>query len=154
MEGGGIPTIPITVDGTNDSVQFEVDGFSFSITLAHGTYDDEAALASAVSSAIQNDSQAAAVASASLTANDTIALRTVAEGSDHSLTVTGGTALAALGFTRRGHRRRRRRHRRRERHDHHHHRCHRRGPGHPAQRRRRHHHGPSCRARSRRERPP
>ena len=99
VEGGGIPTIPITVDGTNDSIQFEVDGFSFSITLAHGTYDDEAALAGAVSSAIQNDSQAAAVASASLTANDTIALRTVAEGSDHSLTVTGGTALAALGLT-------------------------------------------------------
>ena len=44
---GGIPTIPITVDGTNDSIDFEVDGFNFSVTLDHGTYNTEQALADA-----------------------------------------------------------------------------------------------------------
>lgn len=99
VEGAGIPTIPITVDGTNDAVQFEVDGFSFTVTLAHGTYDDEAALASAVSAAIAADEGASAVATASLNDDNGITLRTIAEGSDHTITVTGGSGLADLGLT-------------------------------------------------------
>ncbi|MCP3989788.1 MAG: flagellar filament capping protein FliD [Actinomycetia bacterium] len=99
LEGVGIPTIPITVDGTNDSIDFQVDGFNYSITLAHGTYNDEAALAAAVSASITSNASASEVAAASLSADNKLVLRTTAEGSDHSITLTGGTALGALGLT-------------------------------------------------------
>ncbi len=96
---GGIPTIPITVDGSNDSIDFEVDGFNFSVTLDHGTYNTEQALADAFQAAIAGNAQAAEVATASLNASNQIELRTKNEGSDRSLIVTGGTAMTDLGFT-------------------------------------------------------
>jgi flagellar hook-associated protein 2 len=99
LEGAGIPVIPITIDGTNDSIDFEVDGFSYSVTLAHDTYNDEAAIAAAVQAAIAADTSASEAASASLSTDNKLLLRTKAEGSDHSITVTGGTALTALGLT-------------------------------------------------------
>ena len=99
LEGAGIPVIPITVDGTNDSINFEVDGFSYSVTLAHDSYSDEAAIVAAVQAAIVADTSASDVASASLSVDNKLLLRTTAEGSDHSITVTGGTALTALGLT-------------------------------------------------------
>lgn len=99
MEGVGIPAIPITVDGTNDAIDFSVDGFNYSVILAHGTYSDHAALAGAVSAAIAADPGASQVASAGLTADNRLVLRTVDEGSAHSITATGGSALTSLGFT-------------------------------------------------------
>jgi flagellar hook-associated protein 2 len=96
---GGIPTIPITVDGTNDAIDFEVSGISYSVTLEHGTYDSEEGLANALSAAIAGHSGASAVATASLNEDNRLVLATRAEGSDHSITVTGGTAVADLGFT-------------------------------------------------------
>ena len=99
LEGAGIPTIPITVDGTNDGIDFEVNGFSFSVTLNHDTYDTEEALAAAVSAAISTDSGATNVATSSLNESNQIVLSSRSEGSANSITVTGGTALASLGFT-------------------------------------------------------
>lgn len=96
---GGIPTIPITVDGTNDNIDIEVDGFSFTVTLDHGTYNTEQALADALQAAIAGNAGAAQVATAALNASNQIELSTKVEGSDHSLIVTGGTAIADLGFT-------------------------------------------------------
>ncbi|MEL6980982.1 MAG: flagellar filament capping protein FliD [Actinomycetota bacterium] len=96
---GGIPTIPITVDGTNDGIDFEVDGFSFSVSLDHGTYNTEQALADALSAAVSGHAQASAVATVSLNASNEIELRTRNEGSDRSIIVTGGTAMTDLGFS-------------------------------------------------------
>lgn len=96
---GGIPTIPITVDGTNDAVDFEVDGFSFSVSLDHGTYNTEQALADALSAAVAGHAQASAVATVSLNASNQIELKTRNEGSDRSIIVTGGSAMSDLGFS-------------------------------------------------------
>ena len=98
VTGAGIPTIPITVDGTNDSIDVEVSGFSFSVTLAHETYDTETALADALKAAIAGDSGLNAVIKSSINESNEITLSTKGEGSDHSIFVTGGTAIAALGF--------------------------------------------------------
>jgi flagellar hook-associated protein 2 len=96
---GGIPTIPITVDGTNDAIDFEVDGFNFSVTLDHGTYNTEQALVDAFQAAIAGNANAAQVATATLNASNQIELSTKVEGSDHSLIITGGSAMTDLGFT-------------------------------------------------------
>lgn len=99
INGTGIPTIPIEVDGTNDNVELEVNGFTFTVTLAHGTYDSEAELADALATAIAEDPGAAAAATASLDDDNGISLRTLEEGSANSITVLGGTALDVLGLT-------------------------------------------------------
>ncbi len=96
---GGIPTIPITVDGTNDAIDFEVDGFNFSVSLDHGTYNTEQALADALAAAVAGHAQAAAVATVSLNESNQIELSTRTEGSDRSLIVTGGSAVTDLGFS-------------------------------------------------------
>ncbi len=96
---GGIPTIPITVDGTNDGIDFDVDGFNFSVTLEHGTYNTEQALADAFQAAIAGNSAASDAATASLNASNQIELTTRNEGSARVLTITGGTAMTDLGFS-------------------------------------------------------
>ena len=96
---GGIPTIPITVDGTNDGIDFEVNGFNFSVTLQHGSYDTEQALADALGAAIAGHTGASAVATAQLNENNRLVLSTRDEGSEHGIVVTGGTAMQDLGFT-------------------------------------------------------
>ncbi|MGI9598745.1 MAG: flagellar filament capping protein FliD [Acidimicrobiales bacterium] len=98
VQGVGIPAIPITIDGTNDSIDLEVNGFNFSVTLTHDTYDSEQALADALQAAIASDSGLNAVAKASLGASNEIVISTKSEGSANGLTVTGGTALGALGL--------------------------------------------------------
>ncbi len=99
VEGAGIPTIPITVDGTNDGIDFEVNGFSFSVTLNHDTYETEEDLAAAVSAAIAANSGASNVATSSLGESNQIILSSRAEGSANSIAITGGTALADLGLS-------------------------------------------------------
>jgi flagellar hook-associated protein 2 len=99
LEGVTIPTFPIAVDGTNDNVQLEVNGFQFTVSLSHGTYDSEAALASALAAAIEGDAGASQVATASLVDGDRIRLSTLAEGSASSITITGGSALGVLGLS-------------------------------------------------------
>ncbi|MGB5757915.1 MAG: flagellar filament capping protein FliD [Acidimicrobiales bacterium] len=97
IEGSNIPTIPITIDGTNDGIDLEVDGFNFSVTLTHDTYNTEPDLADAVAAAIAA-SAGAGLATASLNQSNRIELSTTAEGSDHSIRVAGGTATFALGL--------------------------------------------------------
>ncbi len=99
IEGASIPTIPITIDGTNDSINVEVSGFSFSVTLAHDTYNTEQELKDALQAGIAAESGAAAAFSANLTGGNAISLTTLGEGSDHSISITGGSALAALGLS-------------------------------------------------------
>lgn len=99
LEGTGIPTIPITIDGTNDSVDVEVNGFSYSVTLAHDTYDSDDALAAAFTSAVAANSALNAEVSASKGDSNQLVLATRAEGSSNGIAITGGSALAALGLS-------------------------------------------------------
>ncbi|MGF1595934.1 MAG: flagellar filament capping protein FliD [Acidimicrobiales bacterium] len=99
IEGVGIPVIPIEVDGTNDDIEFEVEGFTFSVALAHGNYDTEAALADGVAQAIAAHPVAGQLVTAAAGDAGNVVLRTTAGGSSHTLAVTGGDALASLGLT-------------------------------------------------------
>ncbi len=99
VKGAGIPTIPITIDGTNDSVDVEVNGFSFSVTLAHDHYESEDDLFAALQTGVTATSGASAAFGVSLSATNEISFTSKGEGSAHSITITGGTALGALGLT-------------------------------------------------------
>ena len=99
VEGVGIPAIPITIDGTNDDIDFEVDGFNFSVTLSPGIYNTEQALADAIQAAIEGNPATAGLVTAGLTPDNRLSLSTVGEGSARSLIITGGDAITGLGFS-------------------------------------------------------
>jgi len=99
VQGVGIPAIPIEIDATNDDVELEVNGFHFSVSLTHGPYDSEQALAAALGDAIAANPDAASRVNASLTATNQISLSTLSQGSSQTLSVVGGDGLAALGLS-------------------------------------------------------
>lgn len=99
VKGAGIPTIPITIDGTNDNVDVEVNGFNFSVTLAHDNYESEDDLFNALKAGVLASSGASAEFGVTKSVANEISFTTKGEGSAHSLTITGGTALGALGLT-------------------------------------------------------
>lgn len=96
--GSAIPTIPVTIDSTNDKLGLEVDGVAYEVTLDHGDYDSEQALANAVTSAFGSDQDLAGVLKVNVEDDDTISISTIAEGSAHSIQLTGGNALDSLGL--------------------------------------------------------
>jgi flagellar hook-associated protein 2 len=84
------------VDGTNDTLQLDVDGVAKTLTIAHGTYDPSQ-LAAAVQTAA--DAAGAAVFATYDGAAGHLVLTTAREGIVASIAVTGGNALGALGLT-------------------------------------------------------
>jgi flagellar hook-associated protein 2 len=78
--------------GSNDTLTYTVDGVAKTATIAPGTYGPTQ-LAAAVAAATHGDFTAA------INGNGALQLTTTAQGSAHSASVTGGTALAALGLT-------------------------------------------------------
>jgi flagellar hook-associated protein 2 len=93
-----IPAVPIQIDGANDGIDVTVDGFNYTITLGHATYNSEGELATALNDALAA-SGAGSKVTAQLNASNRIQLTTTGEGSSHTIAVNGGTALAALGLT-------------------------------------------------------
>lgn len=98
ISGAPVPTIPVTIDATNDRLGLEVNGTAYEVPLAHGEYDSERALANAMASALSDHLDLAGKVEARLGDDDQIVLSTVAEGSANSLQITGGTAADALGL--------------------------------------------------------
>jgi flagellar hook-associated protein 2 len=80
------------IDGTNNTLNLELDGVATPVTIASGTYD-AASLLGAVQTAID---AAGGGATAALDATGRLRLTTTHEGSAASLQVTGGSALASL----------------------------------------------------------
>jgi flagellar hook-associated protein 2 len=78
--------------GSNDTLTYTVDGVARSLTLATGTYGPTQ-LAAAVATASNGDF------TATVNGNGQLQLTTTAQGSAHSASITGGTALATLGLT-------------------------------------------------------
>ncbi|HVM64081.1 MAG TPA: flagellar filament capping protein FliD, partial [Acidimicrobiales bacterium] len=78
--------------GSNDTLTYTVDGVARALTLAAGTYGPTQ-LAAAVAAASNGDF------TATINGNGQLQLTTTAQGSAHSASITGGTALAALGLT-------------------------------------------------------
>jgi flagellar hook-associated protein 2 len=78
--------------GSNDTLTYDLDGASQSLTLAAGTYS-----ASQLAAAVQTASGGALTASTSSSGD--MVLTTTAQGSATALQVTGGDAASALGFS-------------------------------------------------------
>jgi flagellar hook-associated protein 2 len=78
--------------GSNDTLTYTIDGTAKSLTIGPGTYG-VTQLAAAVATA-SNGNLAAHV-----NGSGDLVLTTTAQGSAHSASVTGGTALTALGLT-------------------------------------------------------
>lgn len=78
--------------GSNDTVSFTVDGVVHTLTLPPGTYTPSQ-IAGALSAA------SGGLLTANITNAGNLSVATAAEGSAHSLSITGGNALASLGLT-------------------------------------------------------
>jgi flagellar hook-associated protein 2 len=84
----------VTIASGNNTMSIAANGVAHSITLANGTYDKNA-LVTALNSAFT----AAGASVRASAADNGVAVSTLLEGSAASLQVTGGSALADLGFT-------------------------------------------------------
>ncbi len=82
------------IDGTNDTLQLDVNGTPTTLTLAHGTYT-----AAQLAQAVQDATSVSAPLTATLDGSGTLTIATAREGSQATLQVTGGTALGALGLS-------------------------------------------------------
>jgi flagellar hook-associated protein 2 len=94
--GGTVLAGSTTIDGTNDTLQLDVNGSSFTLTIAHGTYTSSDLAAAVQAAAV---TEGAPVNVAVNTALNKLQIATTREGSAATLQVTGGSALGALGLT-------------------------------------------------------
>jgi flagellar hook-associated protein 2 len=93
VSSGGAPAVSTTItSGTNDSLDYALDGQNESLTIAAGTYN-----ATQLAAAVQTASGGALTAS--INSSGDMVLTTAAQGSATSFGVTGGTAATALGFS-------------------------------------------------------
>lgn len=83
------------IDGSNDSLQLNINGTPTTLTLAHGSYT-ASQLAQAVQAAATS---AGAPITASLTGTGTLTLNTTRQGTQATLQVVGGDALGALSLS-------------------------------------------------------
>jgi flagellar hook-associated protein 2 len=89
----GAPATSTTItSGTNDSLTYDLDGQSGSLTIAAGSYN-----VTQLAAAVQTASNGALTAS--VNSSGDMVLTTAAQGSATSFQVTGGTAATALGFS-------------------------------------------------------
>lgn len=95
---GSTPTTPANVTLLNQSLSVDIDGTSYNLSLANGTYNDSASLAQAVNDAL-TAAGANTQATVSVGTGGELVFTSDAEGSANSITITGGTAAATLGFT-------------------------------------------------------
>lgn len=84
------------VDGTNDTFNIDVNGSSYALTIAHGTYTRDQ-LAAAVQDAA--DTVGAPITATVDAGTNGLTVATTREGSLATLQVTGGNALTALSLT-------------------------------------------------------
>lgn len=93
--GDSAPGGLTVIDGTDDSLQLNINGTPTTLTLAHGTYT-----ASQLAQAVQDAATSAgAPIKASLTGSGALALTTLRQGTQATLQVIGGNALGALSLS-------------------------------------------------------
>ena len=93
LNSASAPATSTTItSGTNDTLGYDLDGQSESLTIAAGTYNGTQ-LAAAVQTASNGP------LTASVNSSGDMVLTTTAQGSATSFQVTGGTAATALGFS-------------------------------------------------------
>lgn len=90
--------VPLEITGTNNELMFSVAGAgSISLSIGTGEYESAEELAAAINTAIANTPAAKGVVKAGVESG-TLTLSTIAEGSDNTIEVTGGSAAAELGW--------------------------------------------------------
>jgi flagellar hook-associated protein 2 len=91
-----VPVIPLTIGAGNNSLNITLNGQTYTLNLANGTYSGPQPLAEAIN-------YAAAAVGAGVTAGvdgtGKLTLTTTREGSAADIQITGGTALADLGLS-------------------------------------------------------
>jgi flagellar hook-associated protein 2 len=93
LSATGAPASSTTItSGTNDTLDYDLDGQSESLSIAAGTYN-----ATQLAAAVQTASNGALTAS--INSSGDMVLTTAAQGSATSFQVTGGNATTALGFS-------------------------------------------------------
>lgn len=93
LTGATAPAASTTITaGSNDTLTYELDGSTKSLTIAAGSYT-----ATQLAAAVQTASGGAL--SATINSGGDMVLTTTAQGSGTSLEVTGGDAATALGFS-------------------------------------------------------
>jgi flagellar hook-associated protein 2 len=93
--GTGALGASTVIDNTNNALQLEVNGSTYNVVLASGTYD-----AQQLAGAVQQAATAAgAQVNVTTDASGALQIATAAEGSAATLRVTGGTSLTALSLT-------------------------------------------------------
>jgi flagellar hook-associated protein 2 len=86
----------LTIDGTNDTLQIQLDGASAAITLAHGSFADANALATEVQNQINANAAFAGKSVAATQSNGILTLGSGSQGAASSVSVTGGNGLSTL----------------------------------------------------------
>ena len=100
--GGSAVTLPVTLNSTDNQLKLNVDGGGTQeITIAAGTYTTASDLASAVNTAIGNNTALAGKVTAEVTSDGKLSLVSASTGKTSSVAVTAGTndASATLGMT-------------------------------------------------------
>jgi flagellar hook-associated protein 2 len=92
-------TTPVTIDGTNDQLNLSVNGRSATISLAHNAGYTAASLAQEVQNEINGNTALGGAQVSVAVSNGSLQVQTAGYGSGTSVTVSGGSALSALGFT-------------------------------------------------------
>ncbi len=98
LTAGAAVSAPVTIDGTNNRLLLSVSGKALDVQLAEGAYD-AAALAAQLQGAINGAGGAGASAVKVTQAGGVLNITTEAFGGAANVTITGGSALSALGFT-------------------------------------------------------
>ncbi|HTW09121.1 MAG TPA: flagellar filament capping protein FliD [Acidimicrobiales bacterium] len=91
LTGSSAPATSTTINSSNDTLDYTLDGNTQSITIASGTYN-ASQLAAAVAAASGGQ------LTASVNSSGDMVISTATQGSSQTLEITGGTASSALGF--------------------------------------------------------
>ncbi len=98
LTAGNTLAASTTIDGTSDTLDLTVDGASISVTLAHGDYT-RTELADLVHGAVNAHPDLIGRGVLVNLEGDALHVTSESYGTASSLNISGGTALAALGFT-------------------------------------------------------
>lgn len=92
------PALPVTLTSAGNTIDLTVDGVARTLALAEGEYATTAELHEAVADAVADDAQLAGKVNVGVDGLGRLQLSSAREGSAATLSVTGGTALSALGL--------------------------------------------------------
>lgn len=95
---GSALSYPVSFNGGNGSLSIDVNGVSYNLSIAAGSYSDADALTAAIGDAITAAGASGELAVAAGPSGE-IVFSTVGEGSAAGITITGGPAVNRLGLT-------------------------------------------------------